>query len=73
MGLAFICTKAKGNRGQSLSAANVKLLTNFQNVITSQLIKAFEKDTFYRHSYEVIFVLTTFILVLNMFRLRVNP
>lgn len=53
VGLAFICTKAKGNRGRSLSATNVKLLTNFQNVITSQLIKTLEKalDTFYRHSW----------------------
>lgn len=71
MGVAFICIKAEGNRGWSLSATNVKLVTSFQNVITSQLIKALENalDTFYSMASEVIFLLTAFILVFNMFRL----
>lgn len=51
-GLAFICTKPKQERGCSLSASNAKLLTNFHNIITSQLIKSLGKalTNFYSRS-----------------------
>lgn len=51
-GLAFICAKPKQERGCSLSASNAKLLTNFHNIITSQLIKSLGKalTSFYSRS-----------------------